>query len=112
MKLLHRFNIIYYRREDIMYLSKNEDILKHCLNQTALEEINRCNLLCIKKELQFQIKADVCFDKESNRKKYKGFSKILSKIKLANGNQQERAKLAVVEEHEPNVGNQDLILCK
>lgn len=66
----------------------------------------------LKKEWQFQVKAEKCYDKEYDRRRYTGLDKVYCKLRVASGNVEERAKLAVVEEGEPKMGNEDIILCK
>lgn len=66
----------------------------------------------LKKEWQFQVKAEKCYDKEYDRRRYTGFDKVYSKIRVASGNSEERAKLAIVEDSDMKFSNEDVILCK
>lgn len=66
----------------------------------------------LKKEWQFQVKAEKCYDKEYDRKRYTGLERVCAKFKVASGNTDERAKLAEVEDKEPKMGNNDMILCQ
>lgn len=66
----------------------------------------------LKKEWQFQVKAEKCYDKEYDRRRYSGFDKVYCKLRVASGHPEERAKLAAVEDSEPKMGNDDVILCK
>jgi len=84
----------------------------HCLSKSTLDHINTETFAKLRRECNFQIKAEVCLDKEDDRKQYNGIVKFMGKFKFASGNQVERAKIAVVETKEPFVGNEDLILCK
>jgi len=66
----------------------------------------------LKNDWQFQVKAEKWFDKEDNRRRYTGLDKVYSKIRVASGNQEERAKLAIVEDSDTKFSNNDVILCK
>jgi len=66
----------------------------------------------LKKEWQFQVKAEKCYDKEYDRRRYTGLDRMYCKLRVASGHPEERAKLANVEDNEPKMGNDDIILCK
>jgi hypothetical protein len=74
--------------------------------------LNSEEFMQLKKEWQFQIKAEKCYDKEYDRKRYSGLDKVYWKLKVASGHPEERAKLAEIDENEPRMGNKDVILCK
>ena len=76
------------------------------------EQLNSEEFRELKKEWQFQVKAEKCYDKEYERRRYSGLDKVYCKLRVARGNPEERALLAIVENEEPKMGNDDVILCK
>lgn len=83
-----------------------------CLSKEVQKQLSSKEFLQLKKEWQFQVKAEKCFDKEYDRRRYSGLDKVYARIKVASGNIEERTKLAEIEENEKYMGNQDIIFCK
>ena len=82
------------------------------LSKQVQDSLNSAEFLQLKKEWQFQVKAEKCFDKEYDRKRYAGLDRAYCKMKVMSGNQEERLKLAMVETEEALMGNTDIIFCK
>lgn len=91
---------------------RHQDTWAPSLSKELQDQLNSEEFKELKKEWQFQVKAEKCFDKEYDRKRYSGLDKVYAKLRVASGHPEERAKLAIVEDSEPNMGNSDVILCK
>jgi hypothetical protein len=82
------------------------------LSKEVEQQLNSEEFRHLKNEWKFQVKAEKTYDIEYERRRYSGLDKVYGKLKVASGNLEERTFLAVVEDCEPQMGNEDLILCK
>lgn len=82
------------------------------ISKELQQHLNSEEFRKLKKEWQFQVKAEKCYDKEYERRRYTGLDRMYCKLRVASGHPEERAKLAIVENNEPKMGNDDIILCK